>query len=194
MSRKSEIHRKTLETDVHVVLDLDKKGENEISTKIPFFDHMLDLFSKHGNFNFSVKAQGDIEVDYHHTVEDIGIAAGTAFKEALGDKKGIARYGNCSLPMDETLANTALDISGRPYLVYNLPDEIRARGSFSPYLAKEFFRAFVLNSGITLHINVLYGENEHHIIEAVFKSFAKALAQACRVESQEIPSTKGILQ
>ncbi|MGM0418286.1 MAG: imidazoleglycerol-phosphate dehydratase HisB [Thermodesulfobacteriota bacterium] len=194
MSRKSEIHRKTLETDVHVVLDLDKNGKNEISTKIPFFDHMLDLFSKHGNFNFSVKAHGDIEVDYHHTVEDIGIAAGAAFKEALGDKKGIARYGNCSLPMDETLANTALDISGRPYLVYNMPNEIHARGSFSPYLAKEFFRAFVLNSGITLHINVLYGENEHHIIEAVFKSFAKALAQACRVESQEIPSTKGILQ
>lgn len=193
MSRKAEIKRKTNETDIYILLELDKKVSSEISTGIPFFDHMLNLFAVHGGFDLMVAAKGDIEIDYHHTVEDIGIALGEAFKTALGDKKGIARYGNFFLPMDETLANIALDISNRPYLVFNVPEIIRAKGPFSPYLAKEFFRAFAVHAGITLHINVLYGENEHHIVEAIFKGFGRSLAMACKIESDFIPSTKGVL-
>lgn len=193
MERTAEIHRKTGETDIYIFLDLDGEGDSDISTGIPFFDHMLDLFAHHGGFRLEVQARGDIEVDYHHTVEDIGIALGHTFRDALGDKRGIKRYGFFSLPMDEVLANTALDISNRPYLVFNVPEIIRARGAFSPYLAKEFFRAFAVHAGITIHINVLYGENEHHIVEAIYKSFGRALKKACIIESDKIPSTKGIL-
>jgi imidazoleglycerol-phosphate dehydratase len=193
MERKSEIKRTTGETDIDVFLELDEKVYSEISTGIPFFDHMLNLFAVHGGFGLKIIAKGDIEVDYHHTVEDIGIALGEAFKKALGDKKGIARYGNFFLPMDETLANIALDISNRPYLVYNIPETIRAKGPFSPYLAKEFFRAFSVHAGITLHINVMYGENEHHIVESIFKGFGRSLSMACKIESDIIPSTKGVL-
>ncbi|MDY0131310.1 MAG: imidazoleglycerol-phosphate dehydratase HisB [Desulforegulaceae bacterium] len=193
MERKAEIKRTTNETDIHIVFGLGGKVNSEISTGIPFFDHMLNLFTVHGGFDLKIKAKGDIEIDNHHTVEDIGIALGEAFKKAIGDKKGIARYGNFFIPMDETLANIALDISNRPYLVFNIPEVIRAKGPFSPYLAKEFFRAFAVHSGITLHINVPYGENEHHILEAIFKGFGKSLSMACKIESDIIPSTKGVL-
>lgn len=193
MERKAELKRKTNETDIWLDLNLDGDGKSEISTGIPFFDHMLDLFTQHGSFDLSLKAVGDIEVDFHHTVEDIGIILGEAFKKCLGDKRGIRRYGSFSLPMDEALADISLDISNRPYLVFNVPEVIRAKGPFSPYLAKEFFRAFTLNSGLTLHINVPYGENEHHIVEAIFKGLGRALSSACVVESDKIPSTKGVL-
>lgn len=193
MERKAELKRKTNETDIWLDLNLDGDGKSEISTGIPFFDHMLDLFTQHGSFDLSLKAVGDIEIDFHHTVEDIGIILGEAFKKCLGDKRGIRRYGSFSLPMDEALADISLDISNRPYLVFNIPEVIRAKGPFSPYLAKEFFRAFTLNSGLTLHINVPYGENEHHIVEAIFKGMGRALSSACVVESDKIPSTKGVL-
>lgn len=193
MERKAELKRKTNETDIWLDLNLDGDGKSEISTGIPFFDHMLDLFTQHGSFDLSLKAVGDIEIDFHHTVEDIGIILGEAFKKCFGDKRGIRRYGSFSLPMDEALADISLDISNRPYLVFNIPEVIRAKGPFSPYLAKEFFRAFTLNSGLTLHINVPYGENEHHIVEAIFKGMGRALSSACVVESDKIPSTKGVL-
>lgn len=193
MDRTARIDRKTGETEIFVVLNIDGDGKSDISTGIPFFDHMLDLFTQHGNFDLKLDAVGDIEVDFHHTVEDVGITLGEAFKKAIGDKKGIKRYGNMSLPMDEALANISLDISNRPYLVYNIPEVIRAKGPFSPYLAKEFLRAFTQHFGLTLHINVDYGENEHHIIEAIFKGLGRALAKACIIESDKIPSTKGVL-
>ena len=194
--RTAEILRKTAETDVYIKLNLDGKGESEISTGIGFLDHMLVLFAKHGRFDLVVKCDGDIEVDGHHTTEDIGIALGQAFKEALGDKRGIKRYGSTILPMDEALILTAVDISGRPYLRYRMKIPAPMVGDFDTELLREFVIAFAFNAGITLHIRRLDGVNSHHIIEGTFKSLARTLKNAVEIDEKakdEIPSTKGVL-
>ena len=194
--RTSEISRKTAETDVYIKLNLDGKGECEISTGIGFLDHMLTLLAKHGRFDLVAKCDGDIEVDGHHTTEDIGIALGQAFKEALGDKRGIKRYGSTILPMDEALILTAVDISGRPYLRYRMKIPAPMVGDFDTELLREFVIAFAFNAGITLHIRRLDGVNSHHIIEGTFKSLARTLKKAVEIDENakdEIPSTKGVL-
>ena len=194
--RTSEISRKTAETDVYIKLNLDGKGECEISTGIGFLDHMLTLLAKHGRFDLVAKCDGDIEVDGHHTTEDIGIALGQAFKEALGDKRGIKRYGSTILPMDEALILTAVDISGRPYLRYRMKIPAPMVGDFDTELLREFVIAFAFNAGITLHIRLLDGVNSHHIIEGTFKSLARTLKKAVEIDEKakdEIPSTKGVL-
>ena len=193
--RRSSIERKTAETDIRLSFNLDGTGQSVISTQVPFLDHMLTLFAKHSGFDLEVTARGDIEVDLHHTVEDIGICLGQAFNTAIGDKKGIIRYGFFILPMDEALCRTAIDISGRPHLTFNATYPNERTGNFDAQLVHEFFQGFVANAGLTLHIEVLYGENVHHIIEAIFKSFARSLSAAVLLNpnSQEIPSTKGIL-
>ncbi len=194
--RTSEISRKTAETDVYIKLNLDGKGECEIDTGIGFLDHMLVLFAKHGRFDLVAKCNGDIEVDGHHTTEDIGIALGQAFKEALGDKRGIKRYGSTILPMDEALILTAVDISGRPYLRYRMKIPAPMVGDFDTELLREFVIAFAFNAGITLHIRRLDGVNSHHIIEGTFKSLARTLKKAVEIDERakdEIPSTKGVL-
>ena len=194
--REAQISRKTAETDVFVKINLDGTGVNEISTGIGFLDHMLVLFAKHGRFDLTVKCDGDLEVDGHHTTEDIGIALGQAFKEALGDKKGIKRYGNTILPMDEALILTAVDISGRPYLRYRMRIPAPMVGDFDTELLREFVIAFAFNAGVTLHIRRLDGVNSHHIIEGTFKSLARTLRKAVAIDEEakdEIPSTKGVL-
>ena len=194
--RTSEISRKTAETDVYIKLNLDGKGECEISTGIGFLDHMLTLFAKHGRFDLVAKCDGDIEVDGHHTTEDIGITLGQAFKEALGDKRGIKRYGSTILPMDEALILTAVDISGRPYLRYRMKIPAPMVGDFDTELLREFVIAFAFNAGITLHIRRLDGVNSHHIIEGTFKSLARTLKKAVEIDEKakdEIPSTKGVI-
>jgi len=195
MKRSSKVFRKTEETDISVAINLDGTGVCKISTRIPFFDHMLSLFAAHGFFDLEVSAKGDIEVDFHHTVEDTGIAVGEAFVKACGEKKGIKRFGNASTPMDETLAAVSADLSNRPFLVFNVPKAIKSPGSFDVFLAEEFFRAFVNGAKINLHINVMYGKNEHHIIEAIFKSAGRALDRALLHDSRikNILSTKGVL-
>jgi imidazoleglycerol-phosphate dehydratase len=195
MNRSSSIDRKTGETDINVRLNIDGKGEHEIATGIPFFDHMLTLFAVHGFFDLSVAARGDIEVDFHHTAEDVGLVLGDAFDKALGDRKGILRYGHAVTPMDETLTAVTVDLSKRPCLVYNVLRPADTGGNFSIYLAKEFFRAFAVRGGITLHINVFYGENEHHIIESVFKASGRALSIATGRDDRisGVRSTKGVL-
>jgi imidazoleglycerol-phosphate dehydratase len=195
MSRKASIERVTKETQIRLSIDLDGKGKAKICTSVPFLDHMLDLFTRHGLFDMEVEAKGDIDIDFHHTVEDIGIVLGQAFKEALGDKKGIHRYGQATVPMDETLAAVAIDLSGRPYLVYNVRIAKVKIGEFDVELVREFFQAFVNNCGANLHINVMYGENVHHILEACFKAAARALDQATRVDPriEGVLSTKGKL-
>ena len=194
--RKALIKRKTKETDISLDLNLDGSGKYSINTSIPFLDHMLSLMCRHGLFDVKLKAKGDIDIDDHHTVEDIGIVLGKAVRQALGDMKGISRYGQASVPMDEALASVSLDISGRPYLVYRV--EFPKKGKikdFDPDLIEDFFQAFVSNSNITLHINVLYGRNIHHMIEAVFKGLGRALREAVAVNPRVkgIPSTKGRL-
>ena len=195
MSRTASIERVTKETRIRLSINLDGSGIGKICTSVPFLDHMLDLFARHGLFDLEVEAQGDIDIDFHHTVEDIGIVLGQAIKEALGDKKGIRRYGQASVPMDETLASVALDLSGRPYLVYNVRLPKVKIGEFDVELGREFFQAFVNNIGANLHINVMYGDNVHHIIEACFKATARALDSATgfdpRIEG--VMSTKGTL-
>ena len=193
--RKGEYKRKTLETEIEVKIDLDGKGINNLRTEIYFLNHMLALFSRHGFFDLEVKAQGDLEVDYHHTVEDIGICLGEAIKNALQDKKGIKRYGFTILPMDESLVQVAIDLSGRGQLIYRVQFEQERVGSFEVGLVEEFFRALSYHAGITLHINLLYGKNSHHIIEAIFKAFARSLDEATRKDNRidDIPSTKGII-
>ena len=195
MPRKASIERITKETQIRLSLNLDGKGKAKICTSVPFLDHMLDLFTRHGLFDMEVEAKGDIDIDFHHTVEDIGIVLGQAFKEALGDKKGIHRYGQATVPMDETLAAVAIDLSGRPYLVYNVSIPKVKIGEFDVELVREFFQAFVNNCGANLHINVMYGENVHHILEACFKAAARALDQATRVDPriEGVLSTKGKL-
>lgn len=194
--RKATIDRKTKETDIKVDFNIDGEGKCRINTRIPFLDHMLDLFARHGLFDLIIEAKGDLEVDYHHTVEDIGIVLGQAITKAVGEKRGIRRYGSALIPMDETLASVALDISGRPYLVYHVPLPRRGKiREFDADLIEDFFQALVNHSGITLHINLQYGRNIHHIFEAVFKAFARALDAATTIDSRVsgIPSTKGRL-
>ena len=194
--RIAERKRKTNETDICLSLNLDGKGVSDINSGCGFLDHMLTLFAKHARFDLTLLCKGDVEVDYHHTAEDIGIALGEAFSKALGDKKGIARYGNFLMPMDETLVMSAVDISGRSHLSYSA--EVRAKkvGDFDTELVEEFFAAFVRTAKITLHILKLNGKNSHHILEAVYKSVARSLKQAVAIEEEykdEVPSTKGVL-
>ncbi len=193
--RTSNINRKTSETTITLSLNLDGEGKRTISTGIGFFDHMLDLLAKHALFDLDIKASGDTEVDYHHTVEDVGICLGQAVKEALGDKAGIIRFANVSVPMQESLANVAIDISGRSALVFNAKLDTKKIGDFDTELIKEFLEAFSVNAGINLHVDVPYGENAHHISEAVFKGVAKALDRATRIDERtnDVPSTKGVL-
>jgi len=191
--RSSTVNRKTKETDIQVELNIDGSGKTDIDTGIGFLNHMLTLFGFHGCFDLKVVCKGDLDVDSHHTAEDIGIALGEAFKNALGDKKGIERYGFMFLPMDEALARVALDFSGRPYLVYNVNYNRNVIGEMATEDFKEFFKGFVNNSMTTLHVDVLYGENDHHKIEAVFKGFGRALKTASRITSDSLQSTKGAL-
>jgi imidazoleglycerol-phosphate dehydratase len=194
-ARKADIGRKTGETDIAVSLLIDGSGQGQIATGIPFFDHMLTLFARHSLTDLTVRARGDIEVDLHHTVEDAGIALGQAFAKALGDKRGIRRYGWAYLPMDETLTRVALDFSGRPYLEYRAPTAVEAIGAFSFQLVEEFLRAFAVHAGVNLHVEILYGRDAHHMAESVFKGLAKAVDQACQIDPRVtgVPSTKGIL-
>ncbi|MBQ8429769.1 MAG: imidazoleglycerol-phosphate dehydratase HisB [Clostridia bacterium] len=194
--RAFEIQRKTAETDVSLSLNLDGKGVSEIDSGCGFLDHMLTLFSKHAGYDLTVRCVGDVQVDYHHTTEDIGIALGQAFLAALGDKKGITRYGDTLLPMDETLIRSAVDISGRDYLAMDLEIPTWKVGDFDTELCEEFFAAFVREAKITLHVTQLAGKNAHHIIEGTFKSVARTLAKATAIDARradEIPSTKGVL-
>jgi len=193
--RKGEYKRKSLETEIEVKVDLDGKGINNLQTEIYFLNHMLTLFSQHGFFDLEVKARGDLKVDYHHTVEDIGICLGEAIKKALQDKKGIRRYGSTILPMDESLLHVAIDLSGRGQLTYKVQFKQERVGSFEVNLVEEFFRALSYHAGMTLHINLLYGENSHHIIEAIFKAFGRVLDEATRRDDRldDVFSTKGII-
>ncbi len=191
--RRGFVERDTLETKIKVNLDLDGNGKAEIDTGVGFLDHMLTLMAFHGKFDLTVIAKGDLYVDDHHTIEDIGICIGKAFKDAIGDRKGIRRYSTVYIPMDESLAYTSLDISNRPYLVFNVNFTHEKVGNMSTQMFKEFFRAFVNESRITFHINLIYGENDHHKIEAVFKSFARALKEGSEVISDDISSSKGVL-
>ena len=195
MSRKAKIIRKTTETDIQLEIDLDKTTGSKIDTTIPFFNHMLELFARHGFFKLVVKSKGDTQIDDHHLIEDLGICLGKAVGQALGKKTGINRYGSASVPMDECLCRVDMDISGRPYLIYNVKYGRRKIGGFDPALVKEFFKAFTDNSGITLHINFVYGDNGHHIIEAIFKAFARALRKAVALNDniKGVLSTKGSL-
>jgi imidazoleglycerol-phosphate dehydratase len=194
--RKAKVERKTKETNISAEINLDGTGKYSINTSIPFLDHMLSLMSKHGLFDTKLKAKGDIEIDDHHTVEDVGIVMGKAVRQALGDMKGISRYGFASVPMDEALAAVSIDISGRPYLVYKaeFPKKSKLK-DFDPDLIEDFLHAFVSNCGITLHVNVLYGRNTHHIIEAMFKGIGRALRQAAAIDPRVkgLPTTKGKL-
>ena len=195
MGRTATVERKTKETDIKVSLDIDGSGKTAIETGMPFFNHMLDAFGRHGLFNVKVDAKGDLEVDFHHTVEDVGLALGQAFKDALGDKHGIRRFGEASCPLDEALAKVVVDLSGRPYLSYNVKIRPGRVGDFDTDLPHEFFAAFANQLGMNLHIDVPRGENPHHIIEACFKSFARAMDSATQVDPrvEGVPSTKGSL-
>jgi len=193
MERKAEIERKTKETAIYTKLNLDGSGQAEILTGIPFFDHMLTLFTVHGFFDLKVDAKGDLDVDFHHTVEDVGIVLGDTFDNALGDRKGIVRYGHAVTPMDETLTEVAVDLSNRPFLAYNYPENKEQGGGFTIQLAGEFFRALSNRAGMNLHINVKYGENSHHIIESVFKALGTSLDRAVSLDSRikGVRSSKG---
>lgn len=194
--RVSKINRETKETQIELGLDLDGQGKADINTGVGFIDHMLTLFAFHGDFDLVVKCKGDLVVDSHHTVEDLGLVLGSAFKEALGQKLGIIRYGSFSVVMDEALVTTNLDISGRPFLVYNAKVEVSQLGNYDTEMTEEFFRAFVNQAGITLHINKAYGKNTHHIIEAIFKSVARALKIAVAIDETKkevVSSSKGVL-
>lgn len=194
-NRTAVENRTTKETSIEVSLNLDGKGAGNISTGIGFFDHMLNLFTAHGRMDTNIKANGDLDVDSHHTVEDVGIVIGNCIKKALGDKKGINRYGTAYVPMDEALAFVSLDISGRAFLVFDAEFTVDLLGGFQTEMVEEFFRAVAFNAGITLHIKVMYGKNNHHMIEAIFKAFGRALNQAVTIDPtiEGIMSTKGIL-
>ncbi len=195
MNRKAEITRKTKETDIQLTIDLDGRGDGKVDTGVPFLDHMLDLFARHGMFDLAVTCKGDLHIDDHHTVEDIAICLGQAFAKALGDKKGIVRYGSAYVPMDETLARSVVDLSGRSYLVYLVKNSRDKVGTFSVELAEHFWHSFAEHCKCNLHVEVFYGSNQHHIIEAVFKSAARALSQAVRLDDRisGVMSTKGTL-
>ena len=193
--RSAKVIRATKETDVKLELTIEGKGKSAVATGVPFIDHMLTLMATHGLFDLILDAKGDIEIDDHHTVEDVGIVLGEAFNKALGDRKGIKRYGRGLVPMDEALASVVIDFSNRPLLVYHVKLKCATTGRFDAQLIQEFFRAFVNRSGATLHINLMYGENTHHIIEAIFKAFGYALDEATTVDNRitQVRSTKGIL-
>ena len=191
--RTSVQHRSTKETTIDLSLAVDGRGEASASTGIPFFDHMLEQLGKHGGFDLSITAVGDLEVDLHHTVEDVGIVLGTALKEALGDKAGVRRFASATVPLDEALVQVALDLSGRPFIVYDVDPIAEWIGTFDPQLCEEFWRALAFAAGITLHVRSLSGRNGHHVIEASFKGVARALRDAVRIEGEGVPSTKGAL-
>lgn len=191
--RTMKIERRTKETDICLNLNLDGSGIRNIDTGVGFLDHMLELFASHGDFDLDIRCKGDLNVDAHHTVEDIGICLGKAINEALGDKIGVKRYASVTLPMDECLANVTIDVSGRPYLVFN-GDFVGKVGNYDMELTEEFFRAVSNYGGLTLHINLIYGTNNHHKVECVFKAFARALAWACEIVSDKLPSTKGVIE
>lgn len=193
--RKKSISRTTTETSIALELDIDGSGKTEIHTGVGFLDHMLVLLTKHGSFDLKVNCDGDLEVDQHHTVEDIGIVLGQAFRESLGTKEGINRYATVTIPMDESLANVSLDVSGRSYIVYNVEGLKDKVGDFDTELVEEFFRGFINHAQVTLHINLAYGHNTHHMIEAIFKAFGRALNHATTInpDVKGIPSTKGLL-
>ena len=193
MSRSSHQSRSTAETTIELDLEIDGSGAATASTGIPFFDHMLEQLGKHGGFDLTIDAKGDLDVDTHHTVEDVGIVFGTALKEALGDKAGVRRFADSLVPLDEALVQVALDLSGRPFLVYEVDPVVEWIGTFDPQLAEEFWRAFAFGAGMTLHIRSLAGKNGHHVIEASFKGVARALRDAVKVEGTGVPSTKGTL-
>ena len=194
-ARSASLDRKTSETEITLSIALDGEGRSSIHTGIPFFDHMLTLFSRHGLIDLDVEAKGDIEVDYHHTVEDVGLALGTAFTKALGDKSGIRRYGSAYVPMDEALARVVVDCSGRPYLAYEVPRGVEAIGLFPFQLVEEFLRGFSVQAGLTLHVSLLAGRDAHHMAEAIFKALGRALDVAVSHDDRVkgIPSTKGVL-
>ncbi|MBA2326646.1 MAG: imidazoleglycerol-phosphate dehydratase HisB [Actinobacteria bacterium] len=191
--RRSHQHRETKETTVDLVLDVDGSGQASASTGIPFFDHMLEQLGKHGGFDLKIEAQGDLEIDLHHTIEDVGIVLGTALTEALGDKAGVRRFASALVPLDEALVQVALDLSGRPFLVYEVDPVSEWIGTFDPQLTEEFWRAFAFAAGINLHLRSLSGRNGHHVIEASFKGVARSLRDAVKIEGTGIPSTKGNL-
>jgi imidazoleglycerol-phosphate dehydratase len=195
MTRQAEITRQTKETDIRVALRLDGAGESQINTGVPFLDHMLDLFARHGLFDLEVACRGDLHIDDHHTVEDIAICLGRAFAEAVGDKQGLARFGHAYVPMDETLARAVVDLSGRSYLVYRVENTRPMVGTFSVELAEHFWHSFAEHCKCNLHVEVLYGRNQHHILEAVFKAAARALSAATRLDARVagVMSTKGTL-
>lgn len=195
--RTATIARKTKETDIEVAVDLDGRGTAKVATGIGFLDHMLDLLARHARVDLTVKAAGDLHVDHHHTTEDVGIALGQAVKRALGDMAGITRYADVHLPMDETLTRVAIDVSGRPFLVFKVTFARDKIGTFDTELVREWFQAFAMNSGVTLHVETLYGENNHHIAESCFKALARALREAVEIDPRQkdrIPSTKGSLK
>ncbi len=196
VARRGAVSRKTKETAVAVTLDLDGTGRTRVATGMPFLDHMLTVMGKHGLLDLTVKASGDLDVDSHHTVEDVGIVMGQALKQALGDKAGIKRFGAGAVPMDETLARATVDVSGRPYLVYRVPVTTRKIQSFDPELVEHFFEALVVHAGLTLHLDVPYGKNAHHMLEATFKAFGRALEQATRIDPRVagVPSSKGRIE
>jgi imidazoleglycerol-phosphate dehydratase len=193
MARTATKHRETKETTVDLALDVDGAGNAGAATGIPFFDHMLEQLGKHAGFDLRIDAVGDLDVDLHHTIEDVGIVLGSALAEALGDKAGVRRFANSLVPLDEALVQVALDLSGRPFLVYELDPVSEWIGTFDPQLAEEFWRAFTFAAGLTLHIRSLAGKNGHHVIEASFKGVARALRDAIRIEGSGVPSTKGTL-
>ena len=194
--RKAKIRRKTTETDVSVEVNLDGKGEGCIDTSVPFFDHMLNLFARHGSVDLTVRSKGDTAIDDHHLVEDVGICVGQAVKKALGERIGIRRYGSALIPMDESICSVAMDLSGRPYLIWRAKIGKQKIGEFDPALLREFFKSFSDHSGITLHINLMYGINNHHMAEAIFKAFARAFREAVAMDErvEGVPSTKGSLE
>jgi len=184
MNRKASVSRQTKETDISVSFGLDGSGVGSVATGIPFFDHMLTAFMVHGFFDLDIRARGDLEVDFHHTTEDIGIVMGQSLAKALADKKQIARFGDATVPMDEALSKVTIDLSGRPYLIYNFPDDLKASGKFSAWLANEFFQAFCKHGKFNLHINCFYGTNEHHVLESIFKALGRALHTATRLDGK----------
>jgi imidazoleglycerol-phosphate dehydratase len=194
--RKGAVSRKTNETEIAVELDLDGAGAAKIATGVGFFDHMLDQLARHSLIDIGVSAKGDLHIDDHHTVEDVGIALGQALRQALGDKRGLTRYADCLLPMDETLTRVAVDVSGRPFLVFQTQFPTAKIGTFDTELVREFFQAFAMNGGLTLHVETLYGANSHHIAESIFKGVARALGAALAIDPRQaarVPSTKGAL-
>jgi imidazoleglycerol-phosphate dehydratase len=193
VTRSAQLHRETKETTVDVTLEVDGTGTTEVSTGIAFFDHMLEQLGKHAGFDLVIRATGDLAVDLHHTVEDVGIVLGNALREALGDKAGVRRFATATVPLDEALVQVALDLSGRPFLVYEVDPVSEWIGTFDPQLCEEFWRAFTIAAGLTLHIRKISGKNGHHIIEASFKGVARSLRDAVLIEGGGVPSTKGVL-